>query len=65
MATTSQDNENERTSGEPEEHLTMEQQGPSYSSSYNESTPGEITENRRQALQEQDEDMRGSDEDHA
>ncbi len=34
------------------EGMQMEDQGPSYSSSYTESTPGETIENRRASLRE-------------
>jgi hypothetical protein len=55
----SHENEKENVTGRDEDQATlpMDDQGPSYSSSYNESTPGEITENRRQSLnQEQSEE---------
>ncbi len=44
-----QERESEETEG-----MQMGDQGPSYSSSYNESTPGEITENRRTSLREEE-----------
>ena len=43
-----------------EEDTAMEDQGPSYSSSYNESTPGEITENRRAGMLEEESRGEGS-----
>ena len=36
-----------------EDQTLIDQQGPSYSSSYNESTPGEIIEKRRASLQDE------------
>ncbi len=42
--------------------VEMDDQGPSYGSSYNETEPGQVTANRRNALQgEADEDSLGVD----
>ncbi len=47
-------NEKEQEAEGSERPLAMHDQGPTYSSSYNESTPGEIEENRRYSLREQE-----------
>lgn len=44
----------QQKSGDDQETMPMGQQGASYSSSYNESTPGEIEANRRRSLHEQE-----------
>ncbi len=51
MTTPNPDHERETQDAEG---MQMGDQGPSYSSSYNESTPGEIIENRRTSLQEEE-----------
>jgi hypothetical protein len=50
---TTPDSEDERET-QNTEGRQMGDQGPSYSSSYNESTPGEIIENRRTSLREEE-----------
>ncbi len=52
-------NEKERDVDRSEDPIRMDDQGPSYSSSYNESTPGEIVQNRQSSLH--DEEATGDD----
>ncbi len=47
-------NEKEPDVDRTEDQIQMDDQGPSYSSSINESTPGEITANRQRSLHEQE-----------
>jgi hypothetical protein len=49
-----QQNKHEQADTDPE-GMVMDDQGASYGSSYNESTPGEVEANRAAALREQDE----------
>lgn len=49
-----QHNKQEHTEAEPE-GLEMGDQGASYSSSYSETTPGQVEANRRVSLEQQDE----------
>ncbi len=56
MATDNQQDQHTPHHATDQPTLPMGQQGASYSSSYNESTPGETTANREQALHESDAD---------